>query len=139
LEANRLREETKALPPGNEREALLKKARQADTGAHVSEWLSRRVCNRRIEPNRNLDLPAELPPMAESFGNAFTVVEVTADDTSTQLWIALAKPGQALTLVLAAAPEGSTAAVLDVTLTPKQQEMFQELKLEPGDIHKIAE
>ncbi|MCA1453084.1 hypothetical protein I6F35_07595 [Bradyrhizobium sp. BRP22] len=38
-EAGRLREEAKALPPGFEREALLKKARQADTGAHVSEWL----------------------------------------------------------------------------------------------------
>jgi hypothetical protein len=38
-EANRLREEARALPPGIEREALLEKARQADTGAHVSEWL----------------------------------------------------------------------------------------------------
>ncbi|OSJ36516.1 hypothetical protein BSZ19_03760 [Bradyrhizobium japonicum] len=40
--------------------------------------------------------------MAESFGSSFSVVQVTADDTTTQIWIALAKPSQALTLVLAA-------------------------------------
>ena len=39
-EAKRLREEAKLLPPGAEREALLRKARQAETGAHVSKWLS---------------------------------------------------------------------------------------------------
>jgi hypothetical protein len=38
-EAKRLREEAKALPPGAVREALLRKARQAETGAHMSEWL----------------------------------------------------------------------------------------------------
>nr|WP_249159844.1 hypothetical protein [Bradyrhizobium tropiciagri] len=27
------------LPPGVEREALLKRARQAETGAHLTEWL----------------------------------------------------------------------------------------------------
>ncbi|MGM4961578.1 hypothetical protein ACT4MK_01190 (plasmid) [Bradyrhizobium barranii] len=47
--------------------------------------------------------------MAESFGDSFAVVEVTADDGETQIWIAVAKPSQAVTLVLAAAPEGSTA------------------------------
>ena len=39
-EAKRLREEAKLLPPGSVREATLRKARQAETGAHVSEWLS---------------------------------------------------------------------------------------------------
>jgi hypothetical protein len=39
-EAKRLREEAKLLPPGAEREALLRKARQAETGSHMSEWLS---------------------------------------------------------------------------------------------------
>ena len=39
-EAKRLREEAKLLPPGAAREALLRKARQAETGSHVSEWLS---------------------------------------------------------------------------------------------------
>ncbi|WP_249149935.1 hypothetical protein [Bradyrhizobium liaoningense] len=38
-EAARLREEAKALPPGMEREHMLRKARQCDTGSHVSEWL----------------------------------------------------------------------------------------------------
>lgn len=38
-EAKCLRAEAKLLPPGAEREALLRKARQAETGAHLSEWL----------------------------------------------------------------------------------------------------
>ncbi len=38
-EAARLREEAKVLPPGVEREHLLKKARQCETGSHLSEWL----------------------------------------------------------------------------------------------------
>lgn len=75
--------------------------------------------------------------MAESFGNKFTVVELTADDTKTQIWVALAKPSQALTLVLAAAPEGCVAEVLDVLLTSEQQKLFEELNLKPGDVHRI--
>ena len=39
-EATRLRDEARLLPPGAEREALLRKARQAETGSHMSEWLS---------------------------------------------------------------------------------------------------
>jgi hypothetical protein len=38
-EAKRLREEAKSLPPGAEREALLRRARQAETGSHMSQWL----------------------------------------------------------------------------------------------------
>jgi hypothetical protein len=38
-EAKRLREEAKGTPPGVAREALLRKARQADTAAYMSEWL----------------------------------------------------------------------------------------------------
>ena len=38
-EAKRLREEAKLLPPGTLREQVLRKARQAETGSHVSEWL----------------------------------------------------------------------------------------------------
>jgi hypothetical protein len=38
-EAKRLREEAKLLPPGAVREAVLRKARQAETGSHMSEWL----------------------------------------------------------------------------------------------------
>jgi hypothetical protein len=39
-EATRLREKAKSLPPGIAREQTLRKARQADTGSHISEWLS---------------------------------------------------------------------------------------------------
>ena len=38
-EAERLREEAKKLPHGPEREILLRKARQAETGSHISDWL----------------------------------------------------------------------------------------------------
>lgn len=75
--------------------------------------------------------------MAESFGTKFTIVEVTGDDTKTQVWVARAKPSQAVTLVLAAAPEGWTAQVLDLTLSPEQQKLFAELSLEPGDVCRI--
>jgi hypothetical protein len=49
--------------------------------------------------------------MAEAFGTEFTIVEVNPDDVEspTQMWVALAKPNQALTLVLAAVPTGWTA------------------------------
>ena len=39
-EAKRLRKEAKLLPPGAVRETLLRRARQAETGSHMSEWLS---------------------------------------------------------------------------------------------------
>jgi hypothetical protein len=38
-EAVRLREKANLLPPGAAREELLRKARQAETGSHMSEWL----------------------------------------------------------------------------------------------------
>ena len=37
--ATRLREEAKALPPGIVREAILRRAEQAETGAHMTQWL----------------------------------------------------------------------------------------------------
>jgi hypothetical protein len=37
--AKRLREEARLLPPGAAREAFLQKARHAETGARLSEWL----------------------------------------------------------------------------------------------------
>jgi hypothetical protein len=39
-EAERFRQEAETKPPGPERDALLEKARQAETGAHINEWLS---------------------------------------------------------------------------------------------------
>jgi hypothetical protein len=38
-EAKRLREEAKLLRPSARREALIRKARQMETGAQMSEWL----------------------------------------------------------------------------------------------------
>ncbi|WP_247298984.1 MULTISPECIES: hypothetical protein [unclassified Bradyrhizobium] len=38
-EAKRLREEAKSLPHGSAREDMIRKARQAETGSHMSEWL----------------------------------------------------------------------------------------------------
>ena len=38
-EARRLREEAESLPHGPVREAALRRARQAETGASMSEWL----------------------------------------------------------------------------------------------------
>jgi hypothetical protein len=38
-QAQRLRQEAKSLPPGIERERAIRKARQAETGSHISEWL----------------------------------------------------------------------------------------------------
>ena len=38
-EAKRLREQADLLPPGPQRDAVQRKARQAETGAHMSDWL----------------------------------------------------------------------------------------------------
>ena len=79
--------------------------------------------------------------MAESFGTEFTFVETTSDDASgpkTQMWLALAKPSQALTLVLAAVPEGWTAEIIPAVLTTKQQRLFEKVNLKPGDVYRIT-
>jgi hypothetical protein len=39
-EASRLREEAKALPPGIERDQLIRRARQAETGSRLNQWLT---------------------------------------------------------------------------------------------------
>jgi len=53
-EATRLREEAKTLPHGAKREELLRKARQAETGAHMTEWLKSPGLQ---PPRRNVDNP----------------------------------------------------------------------------------
>jgi hypothetical protein len=40
MAANKAREPAQCLPDGEERDALLKKARQAETAAHLNEWLT---------------------------------------------------------------------------------------------------
>ena len=80
--------------------------------------------------------------MAESFGNELTIVEVTADDFGTrptkQLWVAAAKPEQALTLVLLAVPEGWTGKLVIGHLTTKQREALEDLRLKAGEVHKLT-
>jgi hypothetical protein len=39
-EAERLRAEAKLLPPGAKRDEMIRKARQAETAAHMNEWLT---------------------------------------------------------------------------------------------------
>jgi hypothetical protein len=39
-EAKRLRQEAKGIPPGIEREMLIRRARQAETAVHIQEWLA---------------------------------------------------------------------------------------------------
>jgi hypothetical protein len=39
LEAQQLRDEAKACPPGHKRDSLLRKARQAEITSHITEWL----------------------------------------------------------------------------------------------------
>ena len=39
-EAQSLREQARLLPHGAVRDATIRKARQAETGSHINEWLS---------------------------------------------------------------------------------------------------
>jgi hypothetical protein len=39
-EADRLRSEAKGTPPGIERVELMRRARRAETAAHMNQWLS---------------------------------------------------------------------------------------------------
>jgi hypothetical protein len=41
-EARHWREQAKTMPPGIERESLLRKLRQTETALHVNEWLASR-------------------------------------------------------------------------------------------------
>jgi hypothetical protein len=77
--------------------------------------------------------------MAESFGNEFTIVEVTADGPDhSQLWVAVAKPGQAVTLVLSEVPEGWTADVLEAVLNEAFLKDLRKLRLRPGEVRKLT-
>ena len=77
--------------------------------------------------------------MAESFGGEFTFVELTADDgPKKELWVALAKPNQALTLTLSQVPEGWTAEIVNDRLTTGQLNALSNLKLKPGEVRKLT-
>jgi hypothetical protein len=45
-QAEQIRLRADSMPPGHEREELLKKARDADMGAHIEGWLRSRDCSR---------------------------------------------------------------------------------------------
>jgi hypothetical protein len=77
--------------------------------------------------------------MGQSFGNEFTLVSVRPDSFTSgipkqQLWVAAAKPEQAITLVLCAVPVGWTAAIADERLTPEQE---GSLNLKPGEVREL--
>ena len=40
IEAQRLKEQANTFSPGKDRELLLRRARQAETAAHINEWLT---------------------------------------------------------------------------------------------------
>ena len=78
--------------------------------------------------------------MAQSFGGDFQLVEVTTDELvggvpKQQLWVAAAKPEQAVTLVLAEVPEGWTAVLSDARLKPEEAAL---LKMQPGDVRELT-
>lgn len=77
--------------------------------------------------------------MAESFGTEYTFVEVTTDDVPArkQLWVAAAKPSQAITLVLAEVPEGWTAHIAE-HLTRAQLTGLDKLNVKPGDVRRLG-
>jgi hypothetical protein len=81
-----------------------------------------------------------IPIMGQSFGNQVTLVEVVTDSLETgvpkrQLWVAAAKPDQAVTLVLCAVPVGWTAAITAEHLTPEQEGI---LNLQPGEVRELT-
>lgn len=76
--------------------------------------------------------------MAESFGGDYTVVEVDVGHGPTELWIALAKPQQALTLVLAQVEEGVSAVVFAGEITDEFRRLLKQLNLKPGDVYRVT-
>ena len=68
------------------------------------------------------------------------MVEVTTDSSvrgipRRKLWVAAAKPDQAITLVLCAVPVGWTASIADERLTPQQEAMID---LAPGEVRELT-
>jgi len=77
--------------------------------------------------------------VGQSFGNQFTLVEVVSDNSDIpkrQLWVAAAKPDQAVTLVLCAIPVGWTASLAGERLPPKQEAV---LNLKPGEVRQLMQ
>jgi hypothetical protein len=80
-----------------------------------------------------------VPGMAQSFDCDLQLIEVTTDEfvsglPTIQVWVAAAKPEQAITLVLTAVPEGWTAVISDVRLEPEEAAL---LKMQPGEVREL--
>jgi hypothetical protein len=78
--------------------------------------------------------------MGQSFGNQFTLVQVATDAlvqgvAKRQLWVAAAKPDQAVPLVLSAAPVGWSATLADEPLKPERRAT---LNLQPGEVRQLT-
>jgi hypothetical protein len=71
-------------------------------------------------------------PTASTIG--VYLVRVTTDDREHRLWVAMASPEGAVSLVLDAIPEGWTASLLPERLTPSEVEAL-DLKL--GEAREI--
>jgi hypothetical protein len=78
--------------------------------------------------------------MGQSFGNELTLVSVATDASvgiaHRQLWVAKAKPDQALTLVLSVIPEGWAASVADQSPAPDHG---ANLNLKPGEVRILKQ
>jgi hypothetical protein len=74
-EAERLRKQAEALPHGPEREKLLRKARQAETAAHVDQWLS----SPGLQPPKSIAscLLPKLPPSSSPEPVPTTIVKLS--------------------------------------------------------------
>ena len=83
----------------------------------------------------------QLPPASGINRNGGVVRQLiyycgaTPDDPKPrkQMWVALAKPNQALALVLAQVSEGWTVELVPA-LTEKQLKLFHQIKLKPGEV-----
>jgi hypothetical protein len=77
--------------------------------------------------------------MPQSFDGELQLIEVTTDEfvrglPTIQVWVAAAHREQAITLVLAAVPEGWTAVISDVRLEPGEAAL---LKMQPGEVREL--
>jgi hypothetical protein len=78
--------------------------------------------------------------MGQSFDNGIQLVEVTTDDlvrgvAKKQLWAAAPRPELAVALLLAAVPEGWSAALANGQIKPEEAAV---LKMQPGDVHELT-
>jgi hypothetical protein len=83
---------------------------------------------------------AQAITMGQSFGNQFTLVEVATNHlvrgvAKRQLWVAAAKPEQAVPLVLSAVPVGWAATLADERLKPERRAT---LNLQPGEVRQLT-